>query len=449
MLSPLRLLSSLSAPALAVVFLATSASADAPKPNIVLIMVDDMGYADLGCYGQRHYDTPHLDRMATEGIRFTQAYSGCCVCAPARCALMTGVHNGHTLVRANSGGVPLPDAATTVAEVLRQAGYTVGGYGKWGLGDIDTEGVPEKQGFDDFFGYYEQWHAHNYYRPYLIDSGKKVDTNKQYNHYLIYDQMRAFIRRHKDERFFCYAPWTPPHAGYQIPTDDPAWQVVKDKPWTGKVKGHAAFNLMVDRQVGETLELLRELGLEKKTIVFFCSDNGPSAWFEEEDTLDSNGPLRGSKSSLYEGGIRVPLIVRWPGVIASDQVCNTPVYFPDFLPTLAELAGSGSRVPEGIDGLSFVPTLLGHGAQPHHEYLYWEHEMGRMQAVRRSDWKLVRHQRNRPWELYNLTQDIGEQHDLAAEHPNVVEELARIAARAHVDPPPQREPSAPPGRNYR
>lgn len=418
-------------------------------PNIVFIMVDDMGYADLSVYGQEHYQTPHLDRMAAEGLRFTQAYSGCCVCAPARCTLMTGVHNGHTLVRANSGGVPLPDQAVTLAEVLKQVGYAVGGYGKWGLGDIRSEGVPERQGFDEFFGYYEQWHAHSYYREYLIDSGEKFDTEGRYNHYLIFDRMEEFIRRNQKGPFFCYAPWTPPHAGYQIPKDDPAWLAVKDKDWTGKEKGHAAFNLMIDRQVGQTLDLLEELGIDRQTIVFFTSDNGPSRWFEEENELDSNGPLRGSKSSVYEGGIRVPMIVRWPGKVAAGRVSDLKTYFPDMLPTLAELAGATKHVPKGIDGHSIVPTLLDRGQQPQHEYLYWEHEMGRLQAARRGDWKLVRHGKNRPWELYNLASDLGEQHNLADKKPELVAELAAIAQRAHVAPPPQIEPPAPEGRNYR
>ncbi|MCG8450950.1 MAG: sulfatase-like hydrolase/transferase, partial [Pirellulales bacterium] len=280
-------------------------------PNLLFLLVDDMGWADLGCYGQQAYATPNLDRLAAEGTRFTQAYSGCTVCAPARCTLMTGLHMGHCAVRGNSGGIALPDSAVTLPEVLQQAGYRCGGFGKWGLGDIGSEGAPERQGFDLFYGYYHQIHAHNYYPKYLVRNSQKEMLDKgAYSHYLIVEETREFIRANSGQPFFCYAAWTPPHARYQIPKDDPAWQAVKDKPWPKPARGHAAFNLMLDRQVGELLELLEELKIDDKTIVFFCSDHGSSGRFE--GSLNSCGPLTGQKRSMHEGGLRTPLIVRWP-----------------------------------------------------------------------------------------------------------------------------------------
>ena len=454
---------------------ASAAQAEA-KPNFVFIIADDMGWADLGCYGQDAYPTPHLDRMAAEGLRFTDAYSGCTVCAPARSTLMTGLHMGHTPVRGNSGGIPLPDGAVTVAEVLKRAGYACGGFGKWGLGDLDTPGVPEKQGFDEFFGYYDQVHAHYYYPDYLIDTGKKVPlpgnkdfykTHKgsggmpvetgglehQFSQVLILDRMKAFIRKHKDRPFFCYAPWTPPHARYEMPETDPAWQAVKDKPWNANVKGHAAFNMMVDRQVGEVLALLRELGLDEKTVVFFCSDNGAS--MRNEGTLDSSGSLTGFKRSMHEGGIRTPLIVRWPGKVKPGGVSDLPVYFPDVMPTLCDLAGASALMPKDVDGLSIAPTLLGRpGEQKRHEYMYWEWTRAfsaegkakdLSQAVRYGKWKALRSDAGRPWELYDLSKDLAEKTNLADAHPDIVAKIDAWVKATRVDPPPQIELKAPSG----
>jgi arylsulfatase A-like enzyme len=250
------------------------------RPNIIFIMVDDMGWADLGCYGSKEIKTPNIDRMAAEGIRFTQAYSGCTVCAPARSVLMTGTHMGHTSVRANTSGVPLLTEDVTVAEVLKRAGYACGGFGKWGLGDVRTPGVPEKQGFDEFYGYYHQIHAHDYWTDYLWHNSKKVHmkgeegSGERYTHYLIFEKTLEFIRKNKDRPFFCYAPWTPPHGKYQIPEDEPAWQIYKDKDWPRDAKVVAAMDTMLDRHVGQVLGLLKKLGIDERTIVFFCSDNG-------------------------------------------------------------------------------------------------------------------------------------------------------------------------------
>ncbi len=427
-------------------------AAEPVQPNIVFIIVDDMGYADLGSYGQDAYATPNLDRLAGEGMRFTQAYSGCAVCAPARSSLMTGQHLGHTPVRGNTGGIPLPDEAVTVAEVLQKAGYATGGFGKWGVGDIRTEGAAEKQGFDTFFGYYDQVHAHDYYPDYLILDGEHYPLkDRQFSHYLILERMKRFIRENRNRPFFCYAPWTPPHVPYDIPRDDPAWRAVEDKPWPDAAKGHASFNIMIDRHVGQVLDLLEELGVAGRTMVIFCSDNGPKARFE--GTLDSSGPLRGYKRAMYEGGLRVPMIVRWPGVVAAGSVSDLPTYFPDVMPTLAEVAGAAEHVPDDIDGLSIVPTLRGDApGQERHAYMYWESPWYRwkakkytgqmQQALRMGDWKILRYDSGKPWQLYNLAKDVSERNDLAAEHPDRVKRMAEVADKAHTPMPPQIEPEA-------
>ena len=434
------------------------------KPNIVFIIVDDTGWADLGCYGSRHIRTPNIDQMAAEGIRFTQAYSGCTVCAPARSVLMTGLHMGHTSVRGNTGGIPLPDGDATVAEVLKRAGYATGGFGKWGLGDVDSPGVPEKQGFDEFFGYYHQVHAHDYWTEYLWRNSQKVPMvgekgdPQRYTHYRIFEQTLEFIRRNKDRPFFCYAPWTPPHGQYQIPESDPAWQMYKDKPWPRDAKVVAAMDTMIDRNVGELLDLLKELKIDERTIVLFCSDNGAAKRFD--GLLDSSGPLRGCKRSMYEGGIRVPMIVRWPGKIKAGTVSEHVCYFADVMPTLAELAGASRYVPTGVDGLSFVPTLTGRAIQKKHPFLYWEWHLynwgkrknvpsGLMQAVRMGDWKAVRHQSNVPFELYDLSKDVAEKNNLAAERPDIVAKIEAYVQRDRVEPRAQIEPEKPEGKRYR
>ena len=440
-------------------------AAKAEKPNIVFIVVDDMGWADLGCYGSKQIATPSIDRMATEGVRFTQAYSGCTVCAPARSVLMTGLHMGHTPVRGNTGGIPLPGDAVTVAEVLKKAGYATGGFGKWGLGDVQTEGVPEKQGFDEFFGYYHQIHAHDYWTDYLWHNSEKVPMTgekgsaQRYSHYRIFDATTDFIRRHQDAPFFCYAPWTPPHGSYQIPESDPAWQMYKDKPWPRNARVAAAMDTMVDRHVGQLLALLKELQIDEKTVVFFCSDNGAALRFD--GVLDSSGPLRGAKRSMYEGGIRVPLVARWPGKIAPGQVSDHPCSFADLMPTLAELAGAFSHVPRAVDGLSIVPTLSGRAdGQKKHAFMYWEwhlydwgqHQVvpyGLMQAVRLGDWKAVRHRSDQPFELYDLGQDPGETTNVATQHPEIIGKIEGYIARDRTEPGPQIEPAMPPARKYR
>ncbi|MHC4364956.1 MAG: arylsulfatase [Planctomycetota bacterium] len=445
--------------------LAHSPGASPKRPNIIFIMVDDMGWADLGCYGSKAISTPNIDRMAGEGIRFTDAYSGCTVCAPARSVLMTGFHTGHTSVRSNTSGVPLEHSDITIAEVLKQAGYTCGGFGKWGLGDVRTSGVPEKQGFDVFFGYYHQIHAHDYWTDYLWRNSEKIDISgekgsaERYTHYRIFEQTMDFIRQNKDKPFFCYAPWTPPHGKFQIPEDEPAWAMYKDKEWPKDARVAAAMDTMVDEHVGELLALLKELGIDERTVVFFCSDNG--AAFRFEGVLDSSGPLRGRKRDMYEGGIRVPMIVRWPGKIQAGQVSDHVWYLPDVMPTLAELAGAGNYVPSGIDGISAVPTLLGRAEeQKKHEYLYWEWHLydwskrknvpnGLMQAVRMGKWKAVRHRSDEAFELYDLEKDVGEQSNLAGRHPWVVKKIEAYIKRTRLEPRPQIEPEMQEGKMFR
>ena len=437
----------------------------AEGPNIVFIIVDDMGWMDLGCYGSRHIKTPNINRMAAEGMRFMQAYSGCTVCAPARSVLMTGLHMGHTSVRGNTGGIPLLDEDVTVAEVLKKAGYVTGGFGKWGLGEVGTTGVPEKQGFDEFFGYYHQIHAHDYWTPYLWYNSQKIPITGEegsaecYSHNWIFMKMLDFIRRNKDKTFFCYAPWTPPHGKYQIPESDPAWQMYKDKPWPEQAKVVAAMDTMLDRHVGQLLALLKELDIDKNTIVFFVSDNGAAQRFD--GVLDSSGPLRGFKRSLYEGGIRVPMIVRWPGKIAPAQLSDLQCHFADIMPTLAELANATELMPTNIDGISIVPILTGRDEeQEKHEFLYWEWHRynwgkrqnvpdGLMQAVRMGKWKAVRHSSGVPFELYNLSSDIAEQSNTAAKHPDIIAKIEKFVATARIEPRPQIEPEKLDGRQYR
>lgn len=434
---------------------AHAAPADSKKPNIIFIVADDLGYADMGCYGSKSIQTPHIDRLAADGIRFTDFYSGSTVCAPARCVLMTGYHTGHATVR-NNGGFPIPDSEVTVAEVLKAAGYACGGFGKWGLGDVGTTGVPEKQGFDVFFGYYNQYHAHRYYTSFLWRNSTKVPLEgngaaegKAYSHYAIIGETRKFIRENKDKPFFCYCPWTPPHGEHVIPADDPAVALYKDKPWPAGEKTLAAMVSMLDRHVGEVRALVKELGLEDRTIILFTSDNGPAG--THEGTLDSAGAFRGAKGNLYEGGIRAPLIAVWPGRIRPGQATSLPSYFADVLPTLADLGGA--ETPKGLDGISIVPTLLGETGgrkQVAREYLYWE--IGRAsktgqenykQAARMGNWKAVRPEVGTPLELYDLAADVGEKNNVALKHPDIAGRMDEILKTARVAWKPPATPGPP------
>ncbi len=464
----------------------------ARRPNVVLILADDLGSADLGVYGSTTIRTPNLDRLAADGVRFTRAYAGNTVCAPSRSTLMTGTHMGHTPVRSNTGGVSLRAEDVTVAELLKGAGYATGGFGKWGLAEVGQPGVPEQQGFDEFFGYYHQIHAHEFYPAFLYRNSQRVDLpgnegiyaaktadergagpipavdpatgrKRAFSHYLIVERMKAFVRANRDRPFFAYGAWTPPHSRWELPEDEPAWQLYKDQPWPLSAKVAAAFTSMVDRHVGEILALIAELGLERDTIVFFASDNGGLTALNRAP-LWSNRPLRGGKTTMYEGGLRVPLVARWPGRIA-PRVSQHVTYFPDFLPTLAELAGIRERVPRDVDGISIVPELIGAAAaartQPAHQYLYWEDadvdwnavrylpEKTLRQAVRAGDWKGIRLRPGAPLELYDLKDDPGETRNVAASHADVVQRLEGYLAEAHASAPPQIEPPRVGGRSYR
>ncbi|MEK6235159.1 MAG: sulfatase-like hydrolase/transferase [Planctomycetales bacterium] len=428
---------------------AASFAPAADQPNIVYNMADELGYYELSCLGNPNIQTPRIDRMAREGIRFTQALAGSSVCAPTRCCLMTGKHGGHASVRSNGGGTPLRADEETVASILKKAGYAVGGFGKWGCGGRGSTGVPEKHGFDVFLGYYDQVHAHSYYPPYIVRNSKEVplknnrggSDGETYSHYVIVKEAMKFIRDNKDQPFFCYMPITPPHGIFDIPDSDPAWAIYKDKPWPEQAKRYAAMVSMVDRQVGDVLDLLRELELEKNTIVFFCGDNGGNDYFRDAQHPrgfhganvhpQTGVEFRGTKGKLYEGGLRIPMIARWPGKIEPRQVSDLLWYFPDFLPTAAELAGTA--VPSDVDGMSIVPELLGEQAagrkQSHHKYLYWE--LGAQVAVRADSWKAVQPGKNRDWELYDLSRDVSEQNDLASKQPDMLAKLKAFAQEAH------------------
>jgi len=416
------------------------------KPNIVYIMLDELAYFELSCMGNKYLKTPNIDRMATEGMRFTQALAGAPVCAPTRSVLMTGQHTGHTTVRTNPGGVPLRAEDVTVAEVLKQAGYATGGFGKWGCGDRGTTGVPERHGFDIFFGYYHQVHAHSFFPNYLVRSGEKVPLEgntgdfykgKQFSQYLIFDESIKFIRENKDRPFFCYCAWTPPHGRWGIPEDEPSWKLFKDKPWTAgarrpnDAKVYAAMVNMCDRQIGQIFALLKELEIDDNTIVFVCGDNGGARYFNH--FFDSNGHFRGQKGNLYEGGLRIPMIVRWPGRIKAGAVSDHLWYFPDVMPTLAELAGV--EPPDNIDGISIVPTLLGERAagrkQKKHKFLYWEYRG--QTAVRMGNFKAIQPGKKKAFELYDLSKDIGEQNNIADKHPEILAKMKAYAQQAHTE----------------
>jgi arylsulfatase A-like enzyme len=438
--------------ALGIAFLCgSSAAAEAPaRPNIVFILADDLGYGDLGCYGQKQIRTPNLDRLAAEGMRFTQCYAGSTVCAPSRCALMTGRHTGHCTVRGNAL-VPLRPDDGTVAEVLKAAGYTTGLVGKWGLGEPGSSGIPNRKGFDSFFGYLNQVHAHNYYPDYLWKNQEKVrlegnvvkdgvaSKRSQYSHDLFTREALAFLGENRDRPFFLYLAYTIPHAnnergkaegdGMEVPSDAP----YSDRDWPQAQRNHAAMITRLDTDVGRLVKRLKDLGLDDRTVVFFSSDNGP----HKEGGADprffhSAGPLRGYKRDLYEGGIRVPMIVRWPGRIKAGAVSDQVWAFWDFLHTAADLAGA--RAPTGLDGISVVPTLLGSGRQKQHAFLYWEfHEHGSRQAVRLGDWKAVRLRPGGPLELYDLQNDIGEKHDVAADHAEVIRRVEALLKDARTE----------------
>lgn len=461
------------------------------KPNIVFVMADDLGYGDLGAYGQKIIRTPVLDKLAAGGMKFTRHYAGSPVCAPARCVLMTGKHPGHAFVRDNKevgswysfqGQIPLPATETVVASLLKSAGYATAAFGKWGLGGVGTSGDPLKHGFDRFFGFNDQRQAHNYYPQHLNDDAGRfelpgnanvvvkeglslapdADPNDpasyadfigtQYAPDLCCERALEFIRANKEKPFFLYYPTTVPHLALQVPEDSLAEYKgrLDDKPYTGgngylpHQYPHAAYAAMItrmDRDIGRMVDLVRDLGLEEDTVFVFTSDNGavyPLSGFDPV-YFNSNGELRGYKGEIYEGGIREPLIVSWKGHVPAGKTCDRVTGFEDWLPTLVELATGSSGVPDGVDGISFVKTLLG-GTQPERPFLYREfHGYGGQQAVRVGNWKFVRRNmlgtKNKParptTELYNLETDPKEERNVAAANPRILKQLEKIAREQH------------------
>jgi arylsulfatase A len=455
-------------PLLAAACLACAAGptrADEPRrgPNVVLIVADDLGSAELGCYGQTVIRTPGVDQLAKDGMRFTRFYSGNAVCAPSRCALMTGRHMGHASVRDNratppEGQWPIPATDVTVATLLRQRGYVTAAMGKWGLGMFDTTGSPLRHGFERFFGYNCQAHAHTHYPTYLYRNAERFElpgnngaTGDSYSGDLFEREALAFLDEdHRGRPFFLYLPFIVPHVAVQVPEDALAeyrGKLGNDPPYDGK-KGyrphptpHAAYAAMVtrmDRTVGRVVAKLRERGLTNDTLVIFTSDNGPTHNVGGADStfFRSAGPLRGLKGSLYEGGIRVPFVASWPGRIPAGTTHDTRLYFPDVLPTLCAL--SGATPPSGIDGISFLPALTGQ-RQPGHDFLYWEFpSYTGQQAVTAGDWKAVRQNLNSGravTELYNLATDPNETTDVAAANPEVLARLERLMTEQHVRNP--------------
>jgi len=448
---------------LATALLAARASAQAPRPNIIFILADDLGYGELGCYGQALIQTPNLDRLAADGMRFTQFYAGSTVCAPSRSVLMTGRHTGHTTVRGNAGGPAQSLAAgdITVARVLHDAGYATGLVGKWGLGEIGEPGEPRAMGFDYYFGYLNQTHAHNAFPDFLWRDGQRValpndltpmgkvpgagyaTKRAAYAGDLFRDDALGFIERHAAQPFFLYLSVIAPHANDERAralkdgNEAPDYAPYAGQPWTDSAKGHAAVITRLDSDVGALIARLKKLGLDERTLVIFTSDNGPhneGGPDYDPDFFHASGPLRGLKRDLSEGGIRVPFLARWPGKVRAGGESAHAAYFGDMMATFAELAGA--KTPAPTDSVSLAPTLLGRGVQPKHDYLYWEfHEGGVSQAVLLDGrWKAVRLKSvTAPIELFDLAADIGEKHDVASTHSELVARAAAILRTAHVD----------------
>jgi arylsulfatase len=432
------------------------------------LLADDLGYGELGCYGQEKIETPHLDRLAAEGLRFTQTYAGAPVCAPSRCVLMTGRQLSNAYIRGNrevkpEGQWPIPADAVTVPELLKPLGYTTGCVGKWGLGAVGSTGDPNSQGFDFYYGYICQRVAHNYYPPHLWLNGQKhildnpvfsahqklktapASYDRFYGNEYAPDRMLsaalAFVRRNQGQPFFLYLPFVEPHVAIQPPKE---WVDRYPKEWDPEPylgqrgylphprprAGYAAMISHLDDHVGRVVQLIDELGLGEDTLILFSSDNGAThdAGGVDTEFFDSVGPLRGRKGSVYEGGLRVPTIARWTGKITAGATTDHVSGFQDVMPTLVEIAGG--TPPDGIDGISFAPTLLGRGEQRQHDHMVWEFfGYGGQQAVRMGQWKAVRrqvHKKATPIELYDLSVDVAESNDVAAEHPDIVARMAHI-----------------------
>jgi uncharacterized sulfatase len=451
--------------ALGAAFTAPAWPAPSDRPNVVLILADDLGYGELGVYGQRAIKTPHLDRLAAEGLRFTDFYAGSTVCAPSRAVLMTGRHTGHVSVRGNAVGGDLRIQALrqgerTIAHLFQDAGYATALFGKWGLGEVGSPGHPNRMGFDAFFGYLNQRHAHNHYPSFLFrDSGRvplrneaaqqdpdgsgHARTRVDYAHDLIVESALRWMGEARARPFFLYLAVTLPHANNEAARATGNGQEVPDlgtyagESWPEPDKGQAAMISRLDRDVGRVLAKLEDLGIAKDTLVLFSSDNGPHReGGNDPDRFDANGPLRGRKRDLYDGGVRVPLIARWPGRAAPGSVSSHVGYFGDLFATFSEMLGRPA--PPGLDSISLLPTLLGRPREQRvHDYLYWEfYEQGSRQAVRFSTWKAIREpMRTGPIRLYDLASDLGEERDRAAERKDLVAQAARYMDEAHVPDP--------------
>ena len=439
------------------------------KPNIIYILADDLGYGDLSCYGQQKFSTPNIDKLASQGMLFTQHYSGSTVCAPSRSALLTGMHTGHTVVRGNKeiqpeGQFPIPDNTYTLAEVMKKAGYTTGAFGKWGLGFPGSEGDPVNQGFDTFFGYNCQRLGHKYFPDHLwsnkdsiVLKGNENFANKIYAPTVIHEKTIEFIEQNKDKPFFAYVASIIPHAELAAPealmakyrgkflpekiySDNSTPAELRNGAYQSQNESHAAFAAMIDlldQQVGEIMDKVEELGIADNTIIIFTSDNGPhKEGGADPKYFDSNGIFKGTKRDLYEGGIRVPMIVKWPGKVKENSKSNHVSAFWDVFPTFADI--TGIEKPENIDGISFLPEILGETKdQKEHEYLYWEfHEKGGRQAVRMGDWKAVKYQvlknPNAPIKLYDLSKDPGETNNVADQNPEIVLKMETIIKEART-----------------
>jgi arylsulfatase A-like enzyme len=513
-MKPIRLLPFFLAPAALLgacllAFSTAESAGAARKPNVIFILADDLGYGDIGPFGQKLIRTPNLDRWAAEGMKLTQHYSGNAVCAPSRCVLMTGKHPGHAFIRNNrqadnaknlskmgkpefEGQFPIPDGVVTMAELFQKLGYRTGGFGKWGLGGPGSTGEPLKQGFDRWFGYNCQGVAHNFYPTYLWDNDKAIslrnppfsahDTLRsdedpakpesykrfqgtEYSADLIAEQVLRFVRDNKDRPFFLYWPTTVPHLALQVPEDSLQEYLGKwdDPPYPGgkgylpHFKPKAAYAAMIsrmDREIGRLMDLVKQLGLDEQTIFVFSSDNGPLNGTHQGlagtdcQFFNSAGGLRDGKGTLYEGGIRVPTLVKWTGRIKAGSTSDRVSGFEDWMPTLLELVGAADATPKGIDGLSMAPTLLGK-PQPERPFLYREFPAyGGQQSVRVGHWKAIRQNllpagakakakgRAGPaFELYNLKTDPAETMNVAAQHPDVVAKLERIMREQHVNSP--------------
>ncbi|MDX1946738.1 MAG: arylsulfatase [Pirellulaceae bacterium] len=428
---------------------AFAAEASARRPNVIYIMADELGYYEPAFMGNPNLKTPHLDRMAAEGMRFANLFAGSSVCAPTRCCLLTGKHSGHSSVRQNGGGTPLRAEEPTIASILKDRGYATGGFGKWGCGGRDSTGVPERHGFDVFLGYYDQVHAHTYFPPYLVRNSNEVplagnsggSDGQTYSQYVIHQAALDFIRNNAKQPFFAYLPYTPPHGNFDIPENDPAWKIYADKPWPLPARKYGAMVTMLDRQVGEIFALLKELGLDENTLVLFSGDNGGADYFVTADQPrgvhgankhpQTGVEFRGKKGTLYEGGLRVPFVARWPGKVATGKVSDHLGYFPDVLPTIAEV--TGAKAPADVDGLSIVPELLGAAAagreQAQHDYLYWE--IAGWTAIRQGNWRAVKPAKAKEWELYDLATHPSEAHNVAATQSEVLARMIALAAKAH------------------